>query len=70
MREFNQPTGYLGQTRRIGAKKWDTVTGYCKTKESALSLAAKKMKGMFRLRVIYCGSVWYGPNVVFEGKFT
>ena len=44
---------YIGQVRAIGCRNWKTVTGRCRTAESALSLAAARMKGMKRARVIF-----------------
>lgn len=62
------PRGYyLGQTRRCGFRRWKTVTGKCRSGEAALSLAARKMKGMHRARVLFvdtCG--YYDPNIVLE----
>lgn len=58
---------YIGQVRRRGAQRWSTVTGRCKTGESAMAKAATKMRGMQRARVLFIdGSGWYAPTLVME----
>lgn len=60
---------YLGQIRRAGARRWQTVTGRCKSAESALSKAALKMHDMKRARALFVDSSgWYEPNVVMEAR--
>lgn len=68
---INQPSGhYIGQVRYIGGKKWDTVTGRCKSAESATAKAVLKMKkDHFRARALFIDdSGWYGPTIVMEVK--
>lgn len=60
---------YVGQVRYAGCRRWDEVTGRCKSAESALSKAALKMHDMKRARVLFVDSSgWYEPNVVMEAK--
>jgi hypothetical protein len=62
---------YIGQLRRCGYRRWKTVTGKCKSAESAIALAAKsaKRREWKRLRVLFIDSSgWYEPNLIFEGK--
>lgn len=60
---------YLGQIRRAGARRWQTVTGRCQSAESAMSRATAKMQHMKRARVLFVDSSgWYEPNVVMEAK--
>jgi len=67
---INRPTGYyIGQVRRHGARRWQDVTGRCKSTESALSLAASDMDGFHRARVLFIdASGYYDPRVVTEAK--
>lgn len=67
---INRPRGYyIGQVRRAGYRRWDTVTGKCKSSESAMSKAALKMKGRKRARVLFCDyKGWYGATVVMEAS--
>ena len=60
---------YIGQVRPFGGKLYSTVTGKCATAEAAMSLAALKMKGMHRARVLFIdNSGCYEPNVIMECK--
>lgn len=62
---------YIGQLRRHGYRRWETVTGKCKNAEAAIVAAAKAAKGRAwkRLRVLFIDSSgWYEPNHIFEGK--
>lgn len=60
---------YIGQVRRCGGKRWTTVTGKCRTGESALSKAALKMRDMHRARVLFIDSSgWYEPNIILEAN--
>lgn len=67
---INIPRGhYIGQVRRVGYQRWETITGKCKSAENAMSRATKQMKGFFRARVLFIdGSGWYEPNIVMEAK--
>lgn len=62
---------YLGQLRRVGCRNWQTITGRCSTRESAIARAARRARGREwkRLRVLFvCDNPYYGPTIVFEGK--
>lgn len=64
---------YLGQLRGIGCRNWRSVTGKCKTPESALSRACAHMKrDDKRARVLYVptgeNGSWYGPTVSMEAR--
>lgn len=67
---INKPRGYfLGQVRHYGARKWKTVTGKCKSAESAVSKAALDKSEWFRIRVLFVDSSgWYEPHITFEGN--
>lgn len=67
---INQPRGYfIGQVSHYGARKWETVTGKCKSGGTALSKAALDKSGWFRIRVLFVDSSgWYGPHITFEGN--
>jgi hypothetical protein len=67
---INIPSGhYIGQVRRLYARRWETVTGRCKSGETAMSKAAKKMLGKSHARVVFLDkSGWYEPVVVMECK--
>lgn len=60
---------YIGQLREIGHRKYETVTGDCRTMQSAIRGAAKHMKQRHhRIRVLFCDhSPYYEPHVAFEG---
>ena len=64
-----RPKGhYIGQVREYGFQKYRTVTGRCRTAESAIARTGAKMKGQHRLRVLFVDhSPYYEPNLVFEG---
>lgn len=66
---INKPRGhFIGQVRHYGARRWESVTGKCKSAESALSKAALDKRGWFRIRVLFIdNSGWYAPNIIFEG---
>lgn len=60
---------YIGQIRRYGHRKWDTVTGKCKTPEAAIAKAVMAQSEWHRVRVLFIDSSgWYEPNLAFEGK--
>lgn len=62
---------YLGQLRKIGHRRWQTVTRKCKTKEAAIARAATKAEGREwkRLRVLFIDdNPYYEPTICFEGK--
>lgn len=60
---------YIGQVRQCGYRKYETVTGKCKTLGAAIAKASKHFKGNHRLRVIYVDhNPYYEPSVAFEGK--
>lgn len=61
---------YIGQLRTIGHRRWRTVTGRCRSLESAGSLAMKRMAyDDKRVRVLFVPTPpsYYDPNIVFEG---
>lgn len=62
---------YLGQIRRAGHQKWQTVTRKCSTREAAISRAAQAAEGREwkRIRVLFVDdNPYYGPTISFEGK--
>lgn len=64
---IHAPKGeYLGQVRRRGHRRWETIGKPSKTAEAAM---VKAIKGMtpehLRARVLFCTD-WYDPNVVME----
>lgn len=62
---------YLGQLRRRGCRRWETVTRKCVSKEAAIARAASKAQGREwkRLRVLFIDdNPYYGASIVFEGK--
>jgi len=62
---------YIGQVRGMGCRRWQTVTGRCRSAESALSKAALKMRNHHRARVLFIDSSgWYEPNLVMEANYT
>lgn len=67
---INIPRGhYIGQVRKMGVQRWDTVTGRCSSAESAMSRAALKMQSQYRARVLFIdASGWYAPNLIMEAK--
>lgn len=63
------PRGYyIGQLRLVGCRRWRTVTGRCKSYQSALSAAARKMRYEDkRARVLFIDtSGWYEPTLIIE----
>lgn len=64
------PRGHhIGQVRAFGHRRWETVTGKCKTAESAMAGAAQKMRGMHRARVLFIDSSgWHEPTRIMECK--
>ena len=69
---INRPHGhYIGQVRRIGAQRWDTVTGPRRSAHHALAAAVLKGKGMKRARVLFIdNSGWYDPHLVMEARLS
>jgi hypothetical protein len=60
---------YIGQVRKYGHRRWNTVTGPCRTGESAMSKAGAKMRGQHRARVLFIdGSGYHEPTLVMECK--
>ena len=60
---------YIGQVRGRGCRKYEDVTGKCRSVEGAIAKAARRYRNNHRLRVLFVDSSgWYGPNVMFEGK--
>jgi len=61
--------GYFeGQIHRRGHRKWETVTGKCKSEKSAMKKAVDAMTyDHNRARVIMMEE-WYGPTVMMELK--
>lgn len=74
MRDFHihiyRPAGhYIGQVRPYGAKLWQTVTGKCKTPETALSRAVLAMENAHRARALFVDAGgWHEPRLVMEAK--
>lgn len=68
---IHAPKGYfLGQVRRKGANRWETVTGRCRSDISAMSKAILNMtRHHKRARVIWVTTDgWYDPTVVMEAS--
>ena len=65
---INRPHGhYIGQVRRVGYQRWETVTGKHRSSHNALAAAVLKGKGMKRARVLFIdNSGWYDPHQVME----
>lgn len=66
---IHAPRGdYIGQVRKYGHRRWETVTGKCKSAPAAMRLAMFAMSGdMKRARVLFCTrDGWYEPNIVME----
>lgn len=67
---YAPPGYYLGQVRRTGAQRWQTVTGKCRSDTSAMAKAVTAMKAEHkRARVIWvttCG--YHAPTVVMEAS--
>ena len=61
---------YVGQVRRRGARRWETVTGKRATAERALAGAVLEMKDCHnRARALFIdASGWYEPHVAMEAK--
>ena len=67
------PGHYIGQVRGIGCRNWRTVTGHCRSAESALSQAiAKMVRNDKRARCLYVPTGetggWYGPTLAMEAR--
>lgn len=68
---INIPRGhYVGQIRLRGHRRWQIVTGECKTPEAAMAKAVKKMTAEHkRARVLFIDSSgWYEPHVAMEAS--
>lgn len=65
---INRPRGYyIGQVRRVGYQKWETVTKPRRSARHALAAAVLKGKNRKRARVLFIdNSGWYDPHVVME----
>lgn len=65
---LNVARGYwVGQVRSVGCRKWTTVTGRCRSPESALSRALLRMKRCKRYRALFIDtSGYYDPHVSIE----
>lgn len=62
---------YIGQVRRAGYRRWDTVTGKRWSAHHALAAAVLKGKGMKRARVLFIDNSWYyDPLIVMEAKLS
>ena len=60
---------YIGQVKGHNKKNYETVTGRCKTMESALSKAAKFMHGNKYLRVLLIPDDFHNETLmIFKGK--
>lgn len=68
---INRPAHhFIGQIRRYGHQRWETVTGKCKTHQAAMCKAINAMAADHnRARVLLiadCG--YYEPTVVLEAR--
>jgi hypothetical protein len=66
---IHAPKGYyIGQTRPLGGKRWNTVTSKCHSSERAMSSAVLKMReDDKRARVLFITyDGWYEPTLVME----
>lgn len=66
---IHAPKGYyIGQVRLYGYRKWETVTGPCKSDTQAMARAVQHMTMNYkRARVLFIAD-WYEPNIVMECK--
>jgi hypothetical protein len=66
---IHAPKGhYIGQVRRYGHQKWETVTMPTQRAELAMANAVQSMSAdHHRARVLFIAD-WYEPNVVMEAK--
>jgi hypothetical protein len=65
---IHAPAGvYIGQRRKRGHRRWETMTHEHDDKHKALIELVAHMKGYMHGRVIFCAE-WYEPNVVVEIK--
>ncbi|MET3371966.1 hypothetical protein ABIC89_001007 [Variovorax boronicumulans] len=64
---IHRPRGeYIGQVRRYGHQRWETIGNPCKTAKGAMAKAIKAMgHDHKRARVLFCAD-WYEPNIVME----
>ena len=68
---INRPSGhYIGQVRRRGHQRWETVTGRRRSPERAMAGAVMEMKeGHNRARVLFIDhSGWYEPHLCMEAS--
>lgn len=65
-----RPRGYfVGQVRGYGCRRWEDVTGRCRSAEAALSKAVRVMRGKHRARALFVDtSGWYDPHVAMEAS--
>lgn len=66
---INKPAGFfIGQVRKVGAKNWETVTGRCRSAESALAKALMAMRpNDKRARALWVDREgWYESHVAME----
>lgn len=65
---------YIGQVRGYGCRRWRTVTGKCRSAESALGRAIAQMhRDDKRARALYVPNFewsWYEPTVAMEASRT
>lgn len=64
---------YIGQVRRTGHQKWETVTKKHRSAKHALAAAVLKSRPRFhkRARVLFIdASPWYDPNVMMEATLS
>lgn len=66
---IHTPKGhYIGQVRRYGHRKWQTVTVPCTRAEQAMATAVQFMSADYhRARVLLIAD-WYDPTIVMECK--
>lgn len=68
---ISRPRGYyLGQVCARGCRDWWTVTGHCRSAESALAKAVMSMRGeRSRARSLFVDtSGYYEPHVAMEAR--
>lgn len=67
---INRPSGhFIGQIRKPYARRWQTVTGRCKSAGSAMGRAVERMHSVDHARVLFIDdSGWYEPHHVIEAS--
>lgn len=64
---IHAPRGeYIGQVRRYGHRRWETIGKPCTTAKAAMVKAVNAMgQDHKRARVLFC-TEWYDPSIVME----